>query len=55
MIRIKKINKHVVKPINVQKVEPERIKGYDLIPNYIVLFSYVQRKNQVRLMQYFKY
>jgi hypothetical protein len=31
MIKIKKINHHIVKPIVVPKVEPDRIKGYDLI------------------------
>ncbi len=39
MIRIKKISKHVVTPIDVPTIEPENIKGYDLIPKlYCAMF-----------------
>ncbi|MEO7046218.1 MAG: hypothetical protein ABI091_12990 [Ferruginibacter sp.] len=46
MIRIKKINKHVVSPIDVPKVEPERIKGFDLIPKlYCAIFICAKKES----------
>jgi hypothetical protein len=46
MIRIKKINKHIVTPINVPKVEPEMIKGYDLIPKlYCTIFICAKKES----------
>lgn len=46
MIRIKKINKHKVTPIPVPKVEPERIKGYDLIPKlYCAIFICAKKES----------
>jgi len=46
MIRIKKINKHIVKPIDVPKVEPERIKGFDLIPKlYCAMFICAKKES----------
>ena len=46
MIQIKKINSHVVKPIQVPKVEPERIEGYDLIPKlYCCIFICAKKES----------
>jgi hypothetical protein len=46
MIRIKKINKHVVKPIPVPIIEPDKIKGYDLIPKlYCTIFLCAKKES----------
>ena len=46
MIRIKKINKHVVTPIDVPTIEPENIKGYDLIPKlYCAMFICAKKES----------
>ncbi len=46
MIRIKKISKHNVKPIPVPSVEPDKIKGYDLIPDlYCAIFICAKKKS----------
>src|SRR5574338_1072384 len=46
MIRIKKINKHKVKPIPVPTVEPDKIKGYDLIPKlYCTIFICAKKES----------
>jgi len=46
MIRIKKISKHVVTPIDVPKVDPEKIKGYDLIPRlYCTIFICAKKES----------
>jgi len=46
MIRIKKINKHIVQPIAVPIVEPDKIKGYDLIPKlYCAIFVCAKKES----------
>src|SRR5690349_13084652 len=46
MIRIKKISKHIVRPIEVPLVEPDRIKGYDLIPKlYCAIFICAKKES----------
>ena len=46
MIRIKKINDHAVKPIAVPIVEPDKIKGYDLIPKlYCAIFVCAKKES----------
>lgn len=46
MIQIKKISKHIVKPIAVPIVEPDRIKGYDLIPKlYCAMFICAKKES----------
>ena len=46
MIRTRKINKHKVVPIDVPKVEPDRIKGYDLIPRlYCTIFICAKKES----------
>jgi len=46
MIRIKKISKHVVTPIDVPTVDPDKIKGYDLIPDlYCAIFLCAKKKS----------
>ena len=45
-VRVKKISKHIVTPIDVPKVEPERIKGYDLIPRlYCSIFVCAKKES----------
>ena len=45
MIRIKKISK-VVTPIDVPTVDPDKIKGYDLIPDlYCAIFLCAKKKS----------
>jgi hypothetical protein len=46
MIKTKKISKHIDKPIDVPKVEPDRIKGYDLIPKlYCTIFCCAKKES----------
>lgn len=46
MIRLKKINKHKVNPINVPKVQLELIKGHDLIPKlYTSIFICAKKES----------
>src|ERR1700678_2882910 len=46
MIHIKKINSHIIKPIKVPKVEPDRIKGYDLIDKlYCTIFICAKKES----------
>lgn len=46
MIKIKKINKEVVKPIPLQKIDPEKIKGYQLFPElYANIFLCARKKS----------
>src|SRR5690606_16807852 len=42
----KKINNHVVKPIEVNHVDPDKIKGYDLIPKlYCTIFVCAKKES----------
>jgi len=46
MLKTKKINEKVVKPLNVPKVDPERVKGYDLFPEiYCNVFLCAKKKS----------
>jgi hypothetical protein len=46
MIKIKKISNHVVTPIKLNKVEPEKIKGYDLMPKlYCTIFICAKKES----------
>lgn len=46
MIRVKRINRHIVTPIDVPKVNPNRIKGYDLIPRlYCTIFVCAKKES----------
>ena len=46
MIKIKKISNHIVTPIKVNRVEPEKIKGYDLIPKlYCTIFICAKKES----------
>src|ERR1700733_5878124 len=46
MIHIKKINSHIIKPIKVPKVEPDMIKGYDLIDKlYCTIFICAKKES----------
>jgi len=46
MIKIKKINKEVVKPIPILKIDPEKIKGYQLFPElYANIFLCARKKS----------
>lgn len=46
MIRSKRINNHKIKPIKVPKVNPDRIKGYSLIPKlYCTMFLCAQKES----------
>ena len=45
-IGLEKISKHVVKPINVPQIDPEKIKGYDLIPKlYCTIFLCAKKES----------
>lgn len=46
MIKVKKINREVVKPIAIQKADPEKIKGYKLFPElYSNIFLCSRKKS----------
>ena len=46
MITLKKISNHVVNPIEVNKVDPDKIKGYDLIPKlYCTIFICAKKES----------
>ena len=46
MITIKKINNHVITPIPVDKIEADKIKGYDLIPKlYCTIFLCARKES----------
>jgi len=46
MLSTKKINEKVVRPLNVPKIDPERIKGYDLFPEiYCNVFLCAKKKS----------
>ena len=45
-IRLEKISKHVVHPIPVDKPDPDKIKGYDLIPKlYCTIFICAKKES----------
>ena len=46
MIQIKNINKHVITPIDVPKVDLDKIKGHDLIPRlYCTIFICTKKES----------
>jgi hypothetical protein len=54
MIKIKKINKEIVKPIPIQCVDPEKIKGYCLFPDLYCNVFLVARKKSGKTSAIFK-
>jgi len=53
-INIKKINKEVVKPIPIEYVPPEKIKGYELFPEIYSNIFLVARKKSGKTCSIFK-
>lgn len=54
MITLKKINNHVVKPIEVNHVDPDKIKGYDLIPKLFCTIFVCAKKESGKTNAIFK-
>ena len=46
MIRLRKINDHKIEPIKTPKYDPNKIKGYSLIPKlYCTIFLCAQKES----------